>query len=66
MLAEGRHFLNPIQYDVEIVPAVSIPLGKVGIVTAKVGRELPPGEIIAPTAKARAYGAMCSAPAFTG
>lgn len=48
VLAEGRHFLNPIQYDVEIVPAVSIPLGKVGIVTAKVGRELPPGEIIAP------------------
>lgn len=27
VLAEGRHFLNPIQYDVEIVPAVSIPLG---------------------------------------
>ncbi len=48
VLTEGRHFFNPVQYDVKIVPAVSIPLGKVGIVTAKVGRELPPGEIIAP------------------
>ncbi len=48
VLAEGRHFLDPVQYDVEILPAVNIPLGKVGIVTAKVGRELPDGEIIAP------------------
>lgn len=48
VLAEGRHFLNPFYYDVKLVPAVSVPLGKVGIVTSKVGRELPPGEIIAP------------------
>ena len=48
VLPEGRHFLDPVQYDVKIVPAVSIPLGKVGIVTAKVGKELAPGEIIAP------------------
>lgn len=47
VLAEGRHFLNPVTYDVRIMPAVTIPLGKVGIVTAKVGKELPPGEIIA-------------------
>ncbi len=48
VLAEGRHFLNPVQYEVKIVPVVTIPLGKVGIVTAKVGAELPAGEIIAP------------------
>jgi len=48
VLAEGRHFLNPVEYEVKIVPAVTIPLGKVGIVTAKVGSELPSGEIIAP------------------
>ena len=48
VLAEGRHFLNPVEYEVKIVPAVTIPLGKVGIVTAKVGNELPSGEIIAP------------------
>ena len=48
VLAEGRHFLNPVNYDVKIVRAAVIPLGKVGVVTAKVGRELPPGEIIAP------------------
>lgn len=48
VLPEGRHYLNPVLYDVTIVPAVSIPLGKVGIVTSKVGRPLPPGEIIAP------------------
>ena len=48
VLPEGRHFLDPVQYDVKIVPAVSIPLGKVGIVTAKVGKELAPGAIIAP------------------
>ena len=48
VLAEGRHFLNPVNYDVKIVRATVIPLGKVGVVTAKVGRELPPGEIIAP------------------
>ena len=47
VLAEGRYFFNPIRYDVRIVPAINIPLGKVGIVTSKVGAELPPGEIIA-------------------
>ena len=47
VLAEGRYFFNPIRYDVRIVPAINIPLGKVGIVTSKVGTELPQGEIIA-------------------
>lgn len=48
VLSEGRHFLNPVTHDVKIAPAITIPLGKVGIVTSKVGKELPPGEVIAP------------------
>ena len=46
-LPEGRHFLNPVNHDWRIVPAVSIPVGKIGVVTSKVGKELPSGEILA-------------------
>ncbi|MDX9868100.1 MAG: SPFH domain-containing protein [Kiritimatiellia bacterium] len=46
-LPEGRHFRDPVTHAWRIVPLVSIPVGKVGVVTAKVGRELPPGEILA-------------------
>ena len=46
-LAEGRHFLNPVTHDWKIVPVVTIPAGSVGLVTAKSGKELPAGEIIA-------------------
>jgi multidrug efflux pump subunit AcrA (membrane-fusion protein) len=45
-LPEGRHFLNPINYSWVVVPVVNIPVGKVGVVTAKVGKELPQGEIL--------------------
>ena len=48
VLAEGRHFLDPVTHDIKISPAITVPLGKVGIVTSKVGNELPPGEVIAP------------------
>ena len=48
VLSEGRHFLDPVLHDVQIVPAVRIPIGKIGIVTSKIGKPLPPGEIIAP------------------
>ena len=48
VLSEGRHFLDPVLHDVQIVPAIRIPIGKIGIVTSKVGKPLPPGEIIAP------------------
>ncbi|MDD3155293.1 MAG: SPFH domain-containing protein [Victivallaceae bacterium] len=48
VLGEGRHFLDPVNYEIKIVPAVRIELGQVGIVTSKIGKELPPGEIIAP------------------
>lgn len=47
-LAEGRHFLNPITHDWRLVPIINIPAGSVGVVTAKNGRELAPGEILAP------------------
>lgn len=53
VLAEGRHFFDPIVYEVRVVPAVTIPLGKIGIITSKVGRELPPGEVIAPNRESK-------------
>jgi hypothetical protein len=45
-LPEGRHFLDPVNHAWRIVPAVAIPVGKVGVVTSKVGKELPAGEIL--------------------
>ena len=47
VLSEGRYFFDPFLYDVKLAKNIDIPLGKVGIVTSKIGRELPPGEIIA-------------------
>lgn len=47
VLAEGRHFLNPVTYDHQILPATYVPPGKVGIVTSKGGTELPSGEFLA-------------------
>ncbi len=47
VLGEGRHFLNPWTYEYKIMPTIMIPPGKVGIVTAKVGNDLPPGEFLA-------------------
>ncbi|HSR87827.1 MAG TPA: SPFH domain-containing protein [Pontiella sp.] len=46
-LGEGRHFLNPILYEREIVDVTIIPPGKVGVVTSKIGEKLPEGEFIA-------------------
>ncbi|MCX7846455.1 MAG: SPFH domain-containing protein [bacterium] len=37
VLGEGRHFLNPLLYSIEIRPCILIPAGKIGIVTSKVG-----------------------------
>ncbi len=47
VLGEGRHFLDPFSYDVEITPVVNVPPGNIGIVTSKVGADLPPGEFLA-------------------
>lgn len=46
-LGEGRHFLNPVLFDWKIAPALTIPAGKVGVITAKGGTELPEGEFLA-------------------
>ena len=47
-LCEGRHFLNPLTTDWRLEKLLSIPVGKVGLVTSRTGKELPPGEILAP------------------
>lgn len=47
VLGEGRHFLNPYLYEYEIREVVLIPAGKIGIVTSKVGDDLPEGEFLA-------------------
>jgi len=47
VLGEGRHFLNPVLNEHKILPVTIIPPGKVGIVSAKVGAELPDGEFLA-------------------
>jgi len=46
-LGEGRHFLNPVSYDIQIVKATIVPPGKVAVVTSKVGGTLAEGEFIA-------------------
>lgn len=47
ILGPGRHFLNPYEFSWEIMDSKTIPPGKVGIVTAKVGKSLPNGEFLA-------------------
>jgi len=47
VLGEGRYFLNPVFYDWEMFPVTIIPPAKVGLVTSKVGADLPPGEFLA-------------------
>ncbi|MBU1694256.1 MAG: hypothetical protein KJ726_09090 [Verrucomicrobia bacterium] len=47
VLGEGRHFRNPWLYERVIKPVIVIPPGKVGVVTSKVGNELPQGEFLA-------------------
>lgn len=43
----GRYFFNPLVYHVEKFPILEIPANKVGVVTAKTGEDLPPGEFLA-------------------
>ncbi|SMP70223.1 SPFH domain / Band 7 family protein [Neorhodopirellula lusitana] len=42
----GRHFFNPIYWQRKIVPDTVIMPGYIGVVTCKVGDELPPGEFL--------------------
>ncbi|MGD9974960.1 MAG: SPFH domain-containing protein [Desulfatirhabdiaceae bacterium] len=46
-LPEGRYFLNPLTHDWRIVPILKIPSGKAGVVTSKLGQDLPSGEFLA-------------------
>ncbi|MBI9019747.1 MAG: hypothetical protein JEZ10_00620 [Verrucomicrobia bacterium] len=47
VLGEGRHFRNPIMVEHIIMPVTIILPGKIGVVTSKVGNELPAGEFLA-------------------
>ncbi|MEI6414106.1 MAG: SPFH domain-containing protein [Pseudomonadota bacterium] len=47
VLGEGRYFYNPWLYEWQRFPVMSIEPGKVGIVTAMVGSDLPTGEFLA-------------------
>ncbi|MBI2932782.1 MAG: hypothetical protein HYY16_14135 [Planctomycetes bacterium] len=47
ILEPGTHYLNPYAYKVDMVSAVQIPAGSVGIVTAQMGKPLPPGKLLA-------------------
>ena len=47
VLGEGRHFRDPVMFEHKIVPVTIIPPGKIGVVTSKIGEELPPGEFLA-------------------
>ncbi len=52
VLRGGLHYLLPIQYDVHIVPLVTIPQGKIGYVFARDGQLLPPSQTLASNATA--------------
>ncbi|HEY6195927.1 MAG TPA: SPFH domain-containing protein [Candidatus Eisenbacteria bacterium] len=52
MLRGGLHYLLPIQYDVHIVPLVTIPQGKIGYVYARDGQPLPASQVLATNASA--------------
>jgi regulator of protease activity HflC (stomatin/prohibitin superfamily) len=49
ILRPGRYRINLRMFDVKIYPAIDVPSGKVGIVTANDGEELPENELIAKT-----------------
>jgi len=52
VLRGGLHYLLPVQYDVHIVPLVTIPQGKIGYVFARDGQPLPPSQALASNATA--------------
>jgi regulator of protease activity HflC (stomatin/prohibitin superfamily) len=46
-LGEGRHFLNPVFYEWEIIDVILVQPGKAAVVTSKIGKKLAEGEFIA-------------------
>jgi hypothetical protein len=47
VLGEGRHFVMPVSHETEIHAVIDIPPGQIGVVTARVGTDLPPGQVLA-------------------
>lgn len=47
MPGPGRHFYSPLEYEVEYVPDIVIKPGEIGVVTSKVGKDLPSGTFVA-------------------
>ena len=47
LLAEGRHYCNPYEYNWIVVPQIEIPEGKLGVRTRLYGDNLPQGDLIA-------------------
>ena len=47
MPGPGRHFYSPLEYTYERVPDTKIKPGEIGVVTAKYGETLPPGQYVA-------------------
>src|SRR5262249_49702569 len=47
MPGPGRHFYSPLEYEVDYVPDIVIKPGEIGLVTAKVGKDLPAGSFVA-------------------
>src|SRR2546423_1006771 len=47
VLGEGRYFVTPVMNEIEIADAIEIAYNQVGVVRANVGKDLPPGKILA-------------------
>lgn len=47
ILKEGRYFLNPYEWEWEVVPQIQIPIGKLGVRIRLYGEDLPPGQLVA-------------------
>ena len=46
MPGPGRHFYSPLEFETELVPDLIVPPGKLGVVTSKMGKSLPPGTFL--------------------
>jgi len=46
MPGPGRHFYSPLEYELKIIPDLVIPPGKLGVVLAKFGKQVPNGNYL--------------------
>ncbi len=51
VLGPGKYRLNPFGYEIEVVDAISIPIGYVGVVTSLAGAQAAEGQFAAPGQK---------------